>query len=156
MAGSFSMGLRRLTGRMAGVSIDLQHCMFFDEYVDALEQMHRQGNASLLNMHFKPQHMACPVPGGDDLAEAPTFVGTIHDMPTLMRGLHNFGFKSDGPALTVERTHVTPRGDWVPSAAAMAKLCRISKEEYEVTNLPIPAACVEVLGKRPIDAANRR
>jgi hypothetical protein len=151
MAGSFSMGLRRLTNRTEGVSEDLQHCMSFEDYADAIEQAHAEGNAPRLNAHFRPQHLSCPVPGGADLGQTPTFAGLVAEASGLLKSLHNFGFKR-ASGYAVQHTHITPRGDWEPSQAVVDKLCRISRDEYIATQLPLPEFCMGVLSKQRGDA----
>ena len=139
VAGHYGTKLREQTGRLKGVPKQLSKCMFFGEYVDAIVEMHASNRARELNSHWRPQHVACPP--AEPSGSVPTYVSTVQEIGGFLRGLRNFGFKTSGAALTVERTHITPRGEWEPQSEAVQKLCIVSAPEYVATGLPVSRFC---------------
>lgn len=147
VAGHYGTKLREQTNRLEGVSETQSRCMFFAEYVDAIVEMHAQNRAHELNSHWKPQHMACPP--AEPAGSVPTYVNTVQEIGGFLRGLQNFGFKTSGTEISVERTHITPRGDWEPQSEAVQKLCLVSAPEYVATGLPISPFCKDNLAMIP-------
>ncbi len=98
-------------------------CMYFDEYVSALERVSARGLQARLNGHVQPQNVACP------FYERPFIrVTDIEHAESLLRTLRWREFWS----MKVAHMHDTPRTrePLNHSSAAMAGLRRLAKPEY--------------------------
>ena len=73
-------------------------CLTFEEYLYALEEVHRLGQQHKLNPHFRPQHLSCPM-----RKDVPTIAFDVSQIATLNQ-LRGFRLRR-APLLRVHATH---------------------------------------------------
>jgi hypothetical protein len=107
-------------------------CLNFDEYIGALESVHRQGKQHLLNDHFKPQTITCFVPVGK-----PTLVFDVTAASAFFARLR--GFKLHSPKFV--HSHSTPRDKTYDTTRLQALACPEYKfvDQYGISSLPPPS-----------------
>ena len=95
-----------------------KRCMNFEEYVVVLEKIHKVNKVTLMNEHFLPQHLACPIP-----QLTPTLVFDVSMADKFFSRLRGYGMHP----VQFYHEHSTPR----PQEVDTTRLRELARKEYE-------------------------
>lgn len=144
-------GLARSLLRLAGNASGAQ-CLHMDGYAHALGEVHRMRQQRLLDEHFLPQHLGCPLDVGGAEAERRrahkgrlVLRGNVSALTASLAQLRGYAFR--GGAILVRSVRRTARNEgsrsYELSDSARRELCALSRAEYRALSMHAPALCAQ-------------
>ena len=127
--------LLRLNGNRSHVE-----CLTLPEFTQQLERVHDNGNANLLDLHFRPQHLDCFYSRSDPASpRVPILSVDCAAMSPVFASLTGFGFKK---TMAVQQLHTVDRSGYDGlDGASYSRLCKVVGAEYAALGRKLPEAC---------------
>lgn len=118
-------------------------CLYFSEYVTALQSFKNSNNELSLNNHFKPQSMFCPINNSHVL-----FEGNIEDTFASLRTMKDFDFEN----IKYAKLHASDDRRQRHQKRIQSKfedndmkiLCEIAKTDYIAMRRAMPQQCSDL------------